>query len=99
MADAATKRVYVFRENARVVRNKQNDVQVSRMRDGRVLEAQPVCVPRVPVCHTETSVFDVVVSCERIFWHESEAQRLVTKKVSPKLPKRRCIKFECFMKA
>ena len=87
MADAATKRVYVFRENARVVRNKQNDVQVSRMRDGRVLEAQPVCVPRVPVCHTETSVFDVVVSCERIFWHESEAQRLVTKK------------FECHMKA
>ena len=87
MADAATKRVYVFRENARVVRNKQNDVQVSRMRDGRVLEAQPVCVPRVPACHTETSVFDVVVSCERIFWHESEAQRLVTKK------------FECHMKA
>ena len=81
MADAATKRVYVFRENARVVRNKQNDVQVSRMRDGRVLEAQPVCVPQVPACHTETSVFDVVVSCERISWHESEAQRLVTKKV------------------
>ena len=61
MADAATKRVYVFRENARVVRNKQNDVQVSRMRDGRVLEAQPVCVPRVPACHTETSVFALLL--------------------------------------
>ena len=50
--------------------------------------------PQVPACHTETSVFDVVVSCERISWHESEAQRLVTKKVSPNLQKRRCIKFE-----
>ena len=27
MADAATTRVYVFRENARVVRNKQNDAR------------------------------------------------------------------------
>ena len=64
MADAATKRVYVFRENARVVRNKQNDVQVSRMRDGRVLEAQPVCVPHVSqhAIQKQVRVRDVVVS-------------------------------------